>query len=226
MSRPSSQITAWALAAAGGVLAVAAVASVFLLSGSPAGATAPARSTGRAHRATVATASTVISAHSSELGTILVSPNGDTLYAFSRDRRNKDACAAISGCPKVWPLMAVHGKLTAGAGVKASLLGTITVGGVRQATYAGHPLYGYIDNDKPADTEYVGISQSGGTWAGGQPERGAHQIAIRPAGRRAQRAADRPKTPAVIICASGSMIASGSGNPSASPVSETCSTRS
>jgi predicted lipoprotein with Yx(FWY)xxD motif len=171
MSRLSSLVTGWALAAAGGILAIAALAYVFLLSGgAPAAATAPARMLHRtAPRASVAAASTVISAHSSELGTILVGPNGDTLYAFSRDSRNKDVCASISGCLKVWPIMAIHGKLKAGTGVKASLLGTITVGGVKQATYAGHPLYGYIDNEHPADTDYVGISQSGGTWPAVSP---------------------------------------------------------
>ena len=159
MSRLSHKLTGSALAVTG-----AAVASVAVFSGG-----APAIAQAHAPRASAAAAGTVISAHSSELGTILVAPDGDTLYAFSRDSKNKDACASIKGCLKVWPIMAVHGKLTAGAGVKASLLGTIKVDGVKQATYAGHPLYGYIDNDEPADTDYVGISQSGGTWPAVSP---------------------------------------------------------
>ena len=167
MSRLSSRLTGRALAASGGALAIPAIAFVALLAGgSPA---AQAHPTHASHRATVAAASTVISAHSTKLGKILVDPKGETIYAFSKDTRNKDVCASIRGCIAVWPITAVNGKLKAGAGVNQSLLGTITVQGKKQATYAGHPLYGYVDNDGPADTDYVGISQSGGTWPAVSP---------------------------------------------------------
>ena len=108
--------------------------------------------------------STAISLRSTRLGRILVASNGHTLYAFSRDARNQDRCAMVSGCTRVWPIMAAHGKPKAGSGVKSSLLGTITVGHVSQVTYAGHPLYTYTADSGPADTSYVGVSQFGGTW--------------------------------------------------------------
>jgi hypothetical protein len=43
-------------------------------------------------------------------------------------------------------------------------VGTIMVGGARQVTYAGHPLYTYIGDAGPGDTSYVGQSQFGGKW--------------------------------------------------------------
>ncbi len=94
------------------------------------------------------------------LGSILVSSSGRTLYEFTRDRANKNSCAAIRGCSQAWPSLRVSGRPTAGSGVKASLLSTS--GG--QATYAGHPLYLYSGDSGPGKTSYVGVKQFGGTW--------------------------------------------------------------
>jgi predicted lipoprotein with Yx(FWY)xxD motif len=99
------------------------------------------------------------------LGKILVSSSGRTLYMFTRDARNKDRCAKISNCPSIWPALTVNGKPTAGPGVKASLLGTIRLAhGVKQVTYAGHPLYTYQGDTGPGQTSYVGVNQFGGNW--------------------------------------------------------------
>jgi len=64
----------------------------------------------------------------------------------------------------VWPAL-ISSKPTAGPGVKSSLLGTVKLtNGQRQVTYAGHPLYGYVADDAPGDTDYIGVSQFGGAW--------------------------------------------------------------
>ncbi len=99
------------------------------------------------------------------LGTILVNGGGFTVYAFTRDPRNHDRCAAISGCTSIWPLLTTSGAPKLGTGVRRSLVGTITLaGGGRQVTYAGHPLYTYIGSSGPGDTSYAGTSQFGGRW--------------------------------------------------------------
>jgi predicted lipoprotein with Yx(FWY)xxD motif len=104
--------------------------------------------------------------HNTSLGGILVSSSGFTLYAFSRDSRNKDTCVKVSGCSKVWPALS-SSKPTAGPGVKASLLSTITLpGGTKQVTYAGRPLYLYSEATERAETSYVGVSHFGGKWLG------------------------------------------------------------
>jgi len=95
------------------------------------------------------------------LGKILVSSSGRTLYRFTRDHGKKNSCAPVSGCSAVWPALKSSGKPKAGAGVKASLLST-TSGG--QVTYAGHPLYTYVSDSGPGETDYVGVSQFGGKW--------------------------------------------------------------
>src|SRR5579862_6956490 len=81
------------------------------------------------------------------VGTILVNSHGFTLYAFTKDARNKDECVAMSGCTAIWPMLTSAGKPVAGSGVKSSLIGTITVkGGATQVTYNGHPLYTYASD--------------------------------------------------------------------------------
>lgn len=99
------------------------------------------------------------------VGTILVNGNGFTMYAFTRDPRNKDMCVQISGCSGVWPMVTTSGKPIAGRGVKSSLIGTISIRrGVQQVTYAGHPLYTYVGDSAPGQTSYVDFSEFGGRW--------------------------------------------------------------
>jgi predicted lipoprotein with Yx(FWY)xxD motif len=98
-----------------------------------------------------------------KLGKILVNSAGSILYEFTKDHPKKDTCVKISGCQAIWSAMPVQGKPSAGAGVRASLLSTISLpGGERQVTYAGHPLYIY--DAAPTLITYVGAKQFGGAW--------------------------------------------------------------
>jgi predicted lipoprotein with Yx(FWY)xxD motif len=127
-------------------------------------ALAPAAVSQGATKARTARATKVQIRHT-KLGGILADGRGFTLYAFTRDSRNRDRCVAISGCAGIWPLLKTSGPVTAGAGVRRSLLGTIKLpGGARQVTYAGHPLYLYVGDSGPGDTSYVGVQQFGGRW--------------------------------------------------------------
>ena len=102
---------------------------------------------------------------STKLGKILVNSRGFTVYAFTLDRRNVDNCVRQKNCLAVWPAVTPGSGPLAGPGVKASLIGTIRLkGGVRQLTYAGHPLYTYVADTHPAQTTYVNIFQFKGYW--------------------------------------------------------------
>lgn len=105
-------------------------------------------------------AATVQLRHTS-LGNILVNSSGRTLYEFTKDHANKNSCTSISGCSEVWPSLKTSGRPTAGSGIKASLLSSISG---KQVTYAGHPLYTYSGDSGPGKTSYVGVKQFGGTW--------------------------------------------------------------
>jgi predicted lipoprotein with Yx(FWY)xxD motif len=112
----------------------------------------------------LAKAGTKLQLRHTAVGTILVDGHGFTLYAFTRDSRNRDKCVSISGCPSIWLLLTTNGKVSPGGGVKRGLLGTIKVGNRRQVTYAGHPLYTYIGDAAPGSTGYIGVHQFGGAW--------------------------------------------------------------
>jgi predicted lipoprotein with Yx(FWY)xxD motif len=100
-----------------------------------------------------------------KLGMILVNRTGFTVYAFTKDSRNHDACQKIRDCTQAWPPVTTAGKPVAGTGVKAALLGTIKLkNGHRQVTYAGHPLYTYVGDTKAGTTSGQALDQFGAEW--------------------------------------------------------------
>jgi predicted lipoprotein with Yx(FWY)xxD motif len=110
------------------------------------------------------TSTTTLKLKKTSVGTILVNGRGFTVYAFTKDGRNRDACAAITGCLSIWPVVSGATRPMLGPGVKRSLVGTITVKGKKQLTYGGHPLYTYIADSGPGQTSYVNFLQFGGRW--------------------------------------------------------------
>lgn len=93
------------------------------------------------------------------LGRILVDSRGRTLYLFEKDKSRKSMCAG--SCAVFWPPLLSIGKPRAGAGVKASLLGTTRrAGGALQVTYGGHPLYTF-KLDRAGQTKGEGLTDAG-----------------------------------------------------------------
>jgi predicted lipoprotein with Yx(FWY)xxD motif len=92
---------------------------------------------------------------------------GYTVYAFTRDKRTKDACQNIQYCLQSWPPVLTRGKPIAGTGVRQSLLGTTKLkNGRLQVTYNGHPIYTYIGDSSKHETAFVNYYQFGGYWPG------------------------------------------------------------
>jgi predicted lipoprotein with Yx(FWY)xxD motif len=109
-----------------------------------------------------ATKTLVIStATNSKYGTILVS--GRTLYTLK-----PSAVACTAKCLKVWPeVLLPKGvkKATAGHGVTAAKLGTVTrAGGTLQVTYSGKALYWFFGDTAPGQVKGVG-TDTWGTWS-------------------------------------------------------------
>ncbi len=128
-------------------------------------AVAALASPGTAVEAVAASHGTTIKLTKTSSGKILTTARGFTLYMFSKDKRNKDVCVKIQDCTVVWPPVTTKAKPVAGPGVKARLLGTITLAnGTRQVTYDDWPLYGYIGDRFPRSTQFIGLYQSGGYW--------------------------------------------------------------
>ena len=108
-------------------------------------------------------AATVVESRNSQLGRIVVDHRGHTLYLFEKDTRRHSACSGA--CAAYWPPLVTRRKPVARRGAKASLLGTIRrANGTRQVTYAGHPVYLYVQDTRPGQTTGEGSQQFGAGW--------------------------------------------------------------
>ena len=102
-------------------------------------------------------------ANNSKLGQILVDSAGMTVYLFVADTGSVSTC--YTSCAQVWPPVATDGAPQAGSGAMASLLGTSKrTDGKTQVTYAGHPLYYFINDKKAGDTAGQGVNGFGALW--------------------------------------------------------------
>jgi predicted lipoprotein with Yx(FWY)xxD motif len=130
---------------------------LLILAGAVALAAAPAAETGENARPT-------LTVRSSAFGRILFDSNGRALYAFTRDpRRGRSTC--YGACAVAWPPYYLRGRLRAGPGTRAALLGTVRRrDGRRQVTYAGWPLYYYVNDRRPGQVTCQNVDQFGGLW--------------------------------------------------------------
>jgi predicted lipoprotein with Yx(FWY)xxD motif len=116
---------------------------------------------GRAAAATQNSAT--VSTATSKLGRILVDSRGRTLYLFEKDSRRHSACTGT--CATYWPPLLTKGKPTAGRAAKKTLLGvTRRADGTTQVTYAGHPLYRFVQDTKPGQTNGQDLHDFGAGW--------------------------------------------------------------
>ncbi len=130
---------------------------------SPAPSAAPAAAPSPSP-ATPAALGTAIDVGSTRVGTVLVDSNGQTVYLFLADSATTSNCSSAA-CVQYWPPVLTNGAPQAGAGVMASLLGTITrADGTTQVTYARHPLYRYLSDKKAGDATGQGVNAFGAPW--------------------------------------------------------------
>ncbi len=113
--------------------------------------------------ASPAATGTTIAVATSKLGQILVDGKGMTVYLFVVDTSTTSNC--YTSCATIWPPVLTTGAAQAGAGANASLLGTTTrTDGKTEVTYAGHPLYYFVQDKAAGDTTGQGINGFGGLW--------------------------------------------------------------
>ena len=110
-----------------------------------------------------AAAATIMVATDAKLGTILVDGNGKTVYLFVADKGTASTC--YTSCATFWPPVLTSGAPKAGSGAQASLLGTTKrTDGTTEVTYAGHPLYYFLNDKKAGDTTGQGVNGFGALW--------------------------------------------------------------
>ncbi len=101
---------------------------------------------------------TVKTANSS-LGEILVDGSGDTLYTFAPDAGGLSTCYGT--CAKAWPPLLAPDTIVVPADMQSAMGATLRSDNTTQVTYGGYPLYTYIGDTAPGDTNGQGV---GGVW--------------------------------------------------------------
>jgi predicted lipoprotein with Yx(FWY)xxD motif len=105
----------------------------------------------------------VISTKSNSAGTYLTDGSGRSVYLWDKDSMNKSYCTGA--CTSHWSPVPAPGKVTVSGGAKASDLGSIIRSdGSKQVTYDGHPLYYYIGDTGPGQTNGQGLDDFGAQW--------------------------------------------------------------
>jgi predicted lipoprotein with Yx(FWY)xxD motif len=129
----------------------------------PAAATAAAPSTA----ASAAAGGGVSVTETTALGKFLAGPDGKTLYLYSPDTEaNKSTC--VDACAANWPPLTATGGTApaAGPGVTGTLATFARPDGSMQVSYNGKPLYYFIKDAKPGDTNGEGVA---GKWTVAKP---------------------------------------------------------
>jgi predicted lipoprotein with Yx(FWY)xxD motif len=145
----------------GGVVAAAFIAAAC----SPTtGSTNPYGAPPSAPAATPAATGTAINLGSTKLGQVLVDSNGLTVYLFLADKGVASSCNSAA-CVQYWPPVLTTGAPQPGSGVTGSLLGTTArADGTTQVTYAGHPLYRFLNDKAAGDTTGQAVNAFGAPW--------------------------------------------------------------
>jgi predicted lipoprotein with Yx(FWY)xxD motif len=162
--------TAFLTAAAGPLIALAVAACG---SSGHANAAPAAPTTISGQPATVGVTST-------SLGQVLVDSQGRTLYLFQKDAGTTSTCTGP--CATAWPPLRASGQPVVGKGANSALIGTTPRSdGAAQITYNGHPVYLFIKDQKPGDTNGEGANAFGASWFALSPA-GNQVIAAAPSG--------------------------------------------
>ncbi|MEU9037490.1 SCO0930 family lipoprotein [Streptomyces sp. NPDC048352] len=95
------------------------------------------------------------------LGSGVADGEGFTLYRFDKDTAKPPKSNCEGDCAKAWPVVPAD-EASAGAGIDAALLGSVTrADGSKQLTVGGWPVYRYAKDTKAGDALGEGV---GGTW--------------------------------------------------------------
>ena len=104
----------------------------------------------------------MITARTSQYGSILTDGTNRTIYLFTRDGSSASAC--YGSCAAAWPPVLTIGSPRRTGGLTAALGTTRRRDGTAQVTYNGHPLYYYIRDIKPGQILCQNVAEFGGTW--------------------------------------------------------------
>lgn len=110
-------------------------------------------------------ASQVSTGMAKEVGEVLVDANGMTLYYFEKDQKGSGQSQCSGACAEAWPPLLTEGEPKAMSGAQSSMLGTIERSdGTTQVTYAGWPLYTFVEDKAPGEDNGTDSKAFGASW--------------------------------------------------------------
>ena len=162
--RPSLRSTVLGIGAAGAAVALVTACSSSggsstAVSSTPAGAASTPAAAGSAPAAGGAPIMTA----SNALGTIVVDAQGRTVYDFAPDTPTTSNCNGA--CATAWPPVAAPASLPASVpGITGALTSITRSDGSKQLALNGHPLYTFVADKAPGQTNGEGKNALGGLW--------------------------------------------------------------
>ena|SRR5216683_7824462 len=140
-----------------------ATTTIALFLAAACGGTTPSTATTSPSPSAAASGTTIAAASNAKLGQILVDGTGMTVYLFVADSGAVSTC--YGSCAQIWPPVVTTGAVQAGTGATTSFLGTSKrTDGKTQVTYAGHPLYYFVQDKKAGDATGQGVNGFGALW--------------------------------------------------------------
>ena len=110
---------------------------------------------------------TVIATGDSQFGEALFGGERRAIYYFDKESGERSEC--YGACAEAWPPVLTEGEPVADGAAESKLLGTTERDdGTTQVTYAGRPLYYYVD-DPPGEILCHNVEEFGGLWLAVQP---------------------------------------------------------
>jgi predicted lipoprotein with Yx(FWY)xxD motif len=105
---------------------------------------------------------TTIATSDSEFGEVLFDGEDRAIYVFDKEATERSEC--YGACAEAWPPVLTEGEPEASGAADAKLLGTTERDdGTTQVTYAGQPLYYYVD-DPRGEVLCHNVEEFGGLW--------------------------------------------------------------
>ncbi len=150
-----------ASAPAGGGAASSSAAAPASSAAAPGGA---ASSSGGGGSSSAAAASKVeLETQKSKFGQIVTDSTGRTVYMFASDSPTKSTC--YGQCASFWPPVLAKGAVEASDGIDKSKIKTLKrTDGTTQVVYNGWPLYYFLQDQAPGDTNGQGNTNFGAAW--------------------------------------------------------------
>ncbi|HTF12449.1 MAG TPA: hypothetical protein VK659_30195 [Asanoa sp.] len=108
-------------------------------------------------------ASVTVQTRNGPNGPYLTDDKGNSLYLFVADTSSTSTCN--DACAAQWPPLVTGGAVVAGNGVDAAKLATSNrQDNTKQATYNNHPLYKFLADTAPGQTNGQGVNAFGALW--------------------------------------------------------------